>query len=185
LTAIGAWSFVENPLTLGLGLLLLALLWGFLRFKAQRKPGGDSTQQPSPGLPPGLSLRPQPLLTRSEAAFYNLLRLAVQDQFLVFAQVPVWSLVDIHAADRRARTAFLNQIALRRVDFALVHPGTLAVTKVIELDDGEHHTSQRQTRAKLMEVVLGEAGIELIRLDGRTTYTVPGLAAALGLEPEE
>lgn len=177
---------MENHLTLGLGsLLLLALLWGFLRFRANRKPGGVVAEQPSPDLPPGLSLRPQPLLTKSEAAFYNLLRLAVQDQFLVFAQVPVWCLIDIHAPDRRARAAFLNQIALRRVDFALVHPGTLAVAKVIELDDAGPSTSQQQTRAKLMDLVLGEAGIELIRLDGQATYTVPALASALGLEPEE
>jgi hypothetical protein len=178
--------WVEDQLTLGLGLLLLAaLLWGVLRFRPKRKPVGGSTEAALPALPQGLSLSPQPLLTRQEAAFYNLLRLAVQDQFLVFAQVPVWCLVEIHAPERRARTAFLNQIALRRVDFVLVHPGSLAVAKVIELDEADHPTAQRQGRARLLDLVLGEAGIELIRLDARAVTSAPALAEKLGLPSEE
>jgi hypothetical protein len=130
-------------------------------------------------------LQQQPLLSKAEAAFYNLLRLAVRDRYLVFAQVPLWCLVGIQAADRRARIALLNQIALRRVDFVLVHPGTLAVVKVIELEDPADAAVPRQQRARLLEAVLEEAAIELLYLDGRETYSVPTLAAKLGLDPEE
>ncbi|TAJ09979.1 MAG: DUF2726 domain-containing protein [Nitrospirae bacterium] len=165
-----------------LGLVLL------LRTRISRRQADRGDGQPkditSP-IPPGLTLTPQPLLSEAEAAFYNLLRLAVQDQFLVFAQVPVWCLVDIHTQDRQARGAFLSQVALKRVDFALVHPGSLSVVKVIELRDAAPPSPQRQTRDRLLNAVCEHAGIELIRLDGRETYTVPGLAARLGLEPEE
>jgi hypothetical protein len=159
------------------------------RHRAPAAPLGGFAAAPShgsrPGLPPGLTLRPQPLLTPAEASLYNLLTLTVQDQFLVFAQVPLWSLVEIAAEDRRQRAAFLNQIALRRAHFALVHPGSLAVAKIVEVEDAAGGDGRSQARRHLMEAVCSQAGLELIRLDGNATYTVPELAAALGLAEEE
>lgn len=174
---------LEGTLLLGFfGLLLL--LWARIRRRTADRAGGR--MQPNiPPLPPGLTLAQQSLLSEAEAAFYNLLRLAVQDQFLVFAQVPVWRLVNIRTQDRQARSAFLNQVAFKRVDFALVHPGSRAVAKVVELRDAAPPSPQRQARDRLLEAVCGEAGIELIRLDGQAAYTVPALAACLGLAPEE
>lgn len=128
-----------------------------------------------------VSIRSQPLLTKDEAAFYNLLRLTVQDQYLVFAQVPVWCLVEVQSKDPKARTTFLNQIALRRVDFVLVHPGTLATFKIIELDDPAVPPAQKEVRNKLIDGVFKEAGIALVRLKNSGSYTAPTLAAALGL----
>ena len=129
-----------------------------------------------------VSLKGQPLLTKDEAAFYNLLKLTVQDRYLVLAQVPVWCLVDVHAKDPKARAAFLNMIALRRVDFVLVHPGTLATQKIIELDDPSVPAAQKQARNKLIDGVFKEAGIALVRLQNPGSYTAPTLAAALGLQ---
>lgn len=180
---------MDDPLILYVagGMLLLGLFL-LLRTRTGRRQtdreGGQPQDTTSP-IPPGLTLTTQPLLSEAEAAFYNLLRLAVQDQFLVFAQVPVWCLVDIHTQDRRTRGAFLNQVALKRVDFALVHPGSLSVVKVIELRDAAPPSPQRLARDRLVDAVCGNAGIELIRLDVRETYTAPALAARLGLEPEE
>ncbi len=130
-----------------------------------------------------VSLQAQPLLTKDEAAFYNLLKLTVEDRYLVFAQVPVWCLVDVQAKDSKTRGAFLNQIALRRVDFVLVHPGTLATEKIIELDDPAIPAAQKEGRNKLIDSVFKEAGIALVRLQSPGSYTAPTLAAALGLSP--
>jgi hypothetical protein len=129
-----------------------------------------------------VSIRSQPLLTKDEAAFYNLLKLTVEDRYLVLAQVPVWCLVDVHAKDPKARAKFLNTIALRRVDFVLVHPGTLATEKIIELDDPVLPAAQTEGRNKLIDGVFKEAGIALVRLQNPGSYTAPTLAAALGLE---
>ena len=46
-------------------------------------------------LPSGVTLRPQPLLTDRDLLLYNLIWLAVQDHFLVFARVPLWSIVSV------------------------------------------------------------------------------------------
>ena len=129
-----------------------------------------------------VSLRAQLLLTKDEAAFYNLLKLTVEDRYLVFAQVPVWCLVDVQAKDPKARAAFFNMIALRRVDFVLVHPGTLATEKIIELDDPAVPAAQKDGRNKLIDGVFKDAGIALVRLKNTGSYTAPTLAAALGLE---
>ncbi len=129
-----------------------------------------------------VSLHAQPLLTKDEAAFYNLLKLTVQDHYLVLAQVPVWCLVEVQSKDPKARGSFLNRIALRRVDFVLIHPGTLATFKIIELDDPAIPAAQKAGRNKLIDAVFKEAGIALVRLRNPGTYTAPTLAAALGLE---
>lgn len=129
-----------------------------------------------------VSIRSQPLLTKEEAAFYNLLKLTVEDRYLVLAQVPVWCLVDVQAKDPKARSTFLNSIALRRVDFVLVHPGTLATVKIIELDDPTISAAQKEARNKLLDGVFKEARIALVRLQNPGSYTAPTLAAALGLQ---
>jgi len=130
----------------------------------------------------GVSVQAQPLLTKDEAAFYNLLKLTVQDRYLVFAQVPVWCLVDVQSKDPKARASFLNRIALRRVDFALIHPGTLATFKIIELDDPAIPPAQKEGRNKLIDGIFKEAGVALVRLQNPGSYTATKLAAALGLE---
>ncbi|OGW67924.1 MAG: hypothetical protein A3H49_04300 [Nitrospirae bacterium RIFCSPLOWO2_02_FULL_62_14] len=130
----------------------------------------------------GVSLHAQPLLTKDEAAFYNLLKLTVQDYYLVLAQVPVWCLVDVQSKDPKARASFLDRIALRRVDFVLIHPGTLATFKIIELDDPAVPSAQKEGRNKLVDGVFKEAGIALVRLQNPGSYTATTLAAALGLE---
>lgn len=130
----------------------------------------------------GISVHTQPLLTKEEAAFYNLLKFTVQDRYLVFAQVPVWCLVDVKSKDPKARASFLNHIALRRVDFVLVHPGTLATFKIIELDDPALPSARKEGRNKLIDGIFKEAGIALVRLQNPGTYTAPKLANALGLE---
>lgn len=174
---------LEGILLLGL-LGLLLLLWAWVRRRTAGRAGGRMPEG-TPPVPPGLTLAPHPLLSETEAAFYNLLRLAVQDRFLVFAQVPVWRLVEIRAQDRRIRAAFLNQVALKRVDFALVHPGSRTVAKVVQLQEASPLSPQRAARDRLLDAVCGGAGIELIRLDGWAAYTVPALAAQLGIDPEE
>lgn len=176
---------MDGALTMSLGVIaLLLLLWAALRRRHRGTPPQGSAGQAGV-LPPGLALRPQPLLTPAEASLYNLLKLTVQDQFLIFAQVPLWCLVEITAEDRRQRAAFLSQIALRRADFALVHPGSLAVAKIVEVEHPAGSDARSQARRHLMDAVCSKAGLELVRLDGQTTYTVPELAAALGLAEEE
>lgn len=172
-------NMVPIALALG-GLLLVLLLWWttILLTKLSARKSARST------IPPGLTLTAPPFMSKPEAAFYNVLRLAVQDEYLLFAQVPLWSLIEVAAEEPSERLAFLGQIALKRVDFVLVHPGTLTVAKVIEMEEPSP-SSSRQTRNQLVEETLKTAGIELLRLPMTRSYTITELASALDIEPAE
>jgi hypothetical protein len=176
-----------DPLWILLVVVVVGLLALILKPVLQRRGAADPAPpaEADEVIPPGLTIRPQPLLTDVEALFYNLLRLTVQDQYLLFAQVPLWCLVEIAGADRKARAALLGRIALKRVDFVLVHPGTLALAKVIELDDQAKMSDKKQGRDRLLDALFTAADIELVRLDANGRYTVPQLAALLAVEPTE
>ena len=131
-------------------------------------------------LPPGVTLRPQALLTDTELLLYNLIRLAVEDHYLVFARVPLWSVVSVEA-EGTVRSQVLRQIALKQLDFVLVHPGTKTAEQVVLLEEGYPPQPQELTRRQEVQSVLQAAGITLTILKPHTSYTVPQLAQLFGV----
>jgi hypothetical protein len=83
---------MEN-IFIGLAIVLLAfLVWRFGALSTNM-----SVKKETFVLPPSVTLRPQPLLTDAELLLYNLIRLAVEDHYLVFARVPLWSVISVEA----------------------------------------------------------------------------------------
>lgn len=130
-------------------------------------------------LPPDTVVTSDPVFTETELSLYNLLQMAVQDRYLVLAQVPLWSCVSIETTGK-ARSRLLNHLALKRVDFALVHPGTRHVEQVVQIDDASADPSQVE-RQRVIESILDAAGIKLVQVRSKKAYTVPELTALLGL----
>ncbi len=135
-------------------------------------------------LPPNVTLRPQPLLTDTDLLLYNLIRLAVEDHYLVFARVPLWSVISVEA-EGTARSQVLRQIALKQLDFVLVHPGTKTAEQVVLLEEGFPAQPQEVTRRREIQSVLQAAGITLTTLKPHTSYTVPQLAQLFGVGEDE
>lgn len=131
-------------------------------------------------IPPQVTLQTQPLLTETELFLYNLMRLAVQDQYLVFAQVPLWSIVHVEA-ERHARSALLQRIALKRLDFVLVHPGSRLVEQVVQLEDDQPSHPRPGDRREIIKTVVESAGIRFTTLPPHISYSIPQLAALLSL----
>jgi hypothetical protein len=156
--------------------VLLLLLW-------KRNSPSDPVKGQGPVFPAGTKVTPSPLLTEQEVLLYNLIRLAVQDQYLVFSQVPLWAFVHIDVAGEIRSQAF-RQIALKRVAFVLVHPGSRQVEQVVQVEDVASRGGQGE-RQRVIESVLDAAGIKLVTLRVQKTYTVPALASLLGCEPDE
>jgi hypothetical protein len=149
-------------------------------FTASAKPAGPSTGFV---LPSGIVLASAPLLTDAEVALYNLIQMTVQDRYLVFAHVPLWSFVSVEAMGK-ARSTVLNHMALKQVDFVLVHPGSRQVDQVVQIEDtssGPHQTERR----RVIESVLDAAGIKLVMVRATKSYTIPDLTALLGLSTDE
>jgi len=165
---------------IGLVIALLAFLIWRLRVSSTSGPVRKETFV----LPPGVTLRPQPLLTDTDLLLYNLIRLAVEDHYLVFARVPLWSVVSVEA-EEKARLHVLRQIALKQLDFVLVHPGTKAAEQVVLIEEGFPTQPHEITRRRKIQSVLQAAGITLTSLNPHTSYTVPQLAQLLGVGDDE
>ena len=131
--------------------------------------------------PNNLVLYSKPVLTECEARFFRSLERAVEGQYLVWPQLPLWTFIDIRSNHAGAIGAFKNRINLKRVDFCLVDRQTLALQKAIELDDRSHQHSDRQRRDAFVESVLKQAGIPLIRIPAARAYDSKALRAQLGI----
>lgn len=169
---------METALIGAAAVALLMTLWWFLA--TPRKTGGQSS---SFVLSPGVTITGAPLITEAEVSLYNLIRMTVQDHYLVFSQVPLWSFVSVEAMGK-ARTQVLNHMALKRVDFVLVHPGSRHVEQVVQIEDVSLRPHQAE-RQRVIESVLDAAGIKLVKVRSQHTYTIPDLAMLLGLSAEE
>jgi len=162
-----------------LGVLVIAVL-AFLVWRLRGSSTIGSVGKEVFVLPPGVTLRPQPLLTDTDLLLYNLIRLAVEDHYLVFARVPLWSVVSVEA-EGKTRSQVLRQIALKQLDFVLVHPGTKAAEQVVLLEDGSPLQPHEDVRRREIQSVLEAAGITLTTLKLHTSYTVPQLAQLFGV----
>ncbi len=130
-------------------------------------------------LPSDAQVLLKPVLNDAEAKFYNLLRLALQDRYLIFAHIPLWCLLDIQASESEIRLPLLSQLALKRATFVLLHAGTRQAEKVVELHEGFDAGSRRERNDRLLETVLTAAGVQLVRINAKEAYTAPMLAALL------
>jgi hypothetical protein len=165
---------------IGLAIVLVAFLVWRLKISSTAQPVRNEPFV----LPPGVTLRPQPLLTDTDLLLYNLIRLAVEDHYLVFARIPLWAVVNVEA-EREARSQVLRQIALKQLDFVLVHPGTKTADQVVLVEEGFPPQPHEVTRRREVQSVLQAAGITLTTLNPNTSYTVPQLAQLLGVGDDE
>jgi len=137
-------------------------------------------------LPLGVVLRPQPLLGERELLLYNLIRLAVEDHYLVFARVPLLSFLAVEA-EGASRLEVLRHLALKRADVVLVHPGSRVVEQAVQFQDGGSGSEPPTAEASNREVrrILHAAGIRVTTLNIQPAYTVQELERLLGvIDPE-
>lgn len=158
--------------------VLLTLLWR--KFFSSLA----STRESDPVVPPGVTITAQQPMSDQDMYFFNLLCLAVQEEYLVLAQVPLWCLVDVQAAESSARARVLGQMALKRMDFVLVHPGTRAVEAVVQLDQPSTESARQERRDRVVETVLRMAQLKLVKLNVQHSYTVQELSRLLGVKGE-
>ena len=137
-------------------------------------------------LPLGVVLRPQPLLSERELLLYNLIRLAVEDHYLVFARVPLLSFLAVEA-EGAPRLEVLRHLALKRADVVLVHPGSRVVEQAVQFQDGGTGSEPPTAEASNREVrrILHAAGIRVTTLNIQPAYTVQELERLLGVSDLE
>jgi Protein of unknown function (DUF2726) len=163
------------------GMVVVAVLAGMWWYRMTLR---QSRMQVVPfAIPSGVIVSPARVFDEEEVALYNLLRMVVQERYLIFTQLPVWSFVAIDGSGK-VRSHVLRQIALKRVDFVLVHPGSCQVEQVVQIEPESSHLHQTEGQ-QVIESVLNAAGIKLMKLQSNASYSLPDLAARLGLCTEE
>ncbi|HEX2054948.1 MAG TPA: DUF2726 domain-containing protein [Nitrospiraceae bacterium] len=145
----------------------------------------SNSRRPVVALDPDTAVTLKPVLTEAQARFYNLLRLAVEDRYLVFAQVPLWCMVSVSTPESGAHLPLLSQLALKRAAFVLVHPGTRLTEKVVDWNDESGTESTEQRKDALLEAVLKSAGVQLITIRASDAYTVADIVVLLELGEAE
>jgi hypothetical protein len=88
-------------------------------------------------------------------------------------------------APRSARAELLQRIALKRLDFALVHPGSRMVEHVVQLEEDQASDVQAKERFETIKMVMNAAEIRFTTVPPNSSYTISELATLLGLgDPE-
>ncbi len=128
-----------------------------------------------------ITLSQRPILTATETKFFRVLQAAVGKQYIIFPQLPLWTLIQANSSDQKATCAFNNQINLKRIDFVLVNSASLMPYMAIELDDQSHDRPNRQRRDAFVDNVLNQAGIKIVHIPATATYDLQTIGAQIGL----
>ena len=108
-------------------------------------------------------------LTRAEHECFDALMAAVGNDYLIFAQVHLPTLIDNKVVGQNWRGAF-RHINGKSVDFVLCDKAYISPKLAIELDDKTHERPERQERDVEVERILQEAGVPLLRLTNKGSF---------------
>ncbi|MFH1246478.1 MAG: DUF2726 domain-containing protein [Candidatus Liptonbacteria bacterium] len=114
-------------------------------------------------------------LSRAEHECYDALVTAVGNQYYVFAQVHLPTLVDNKVVGQNWHAAF-RHISEKSVDFVLCDKAYISPKLAIELDDKTHERPERMERDREVERILKDAGISLLRLENHGRFSPLALA---------
>lgn len=103
------------------------------------------------------------LMTRAEHEFFDVLVDVAGDQYYVFPQIHLATLLDNKIVGQNWRGAF-RHVDEKSVDFVICNKIQIKPFLAIELDDRSHEREDRKERDKEVELILSEAGLPLLRV---------------------
>jgi hypothetical protein len=120
------------------------------------------------------------LLTPAERSFMGALKLALQGEVLIMAQVGLQGIIDVKKGlTPGERQTALNKIQRKRIDFVICDPDDYSIYCAIELDDKSHSQKNRVERDQFLERALSGAGVVLHRFPAQRTYSIPEIRQKL------
>ncbi len=112
--------------------------------------------------------RKQFFMNRPEHEFYDVLVSVIGDQYYVFAQVHLPTVLE-HSVKGQNYNAAFRHINGKSVDFVLCDKAYISPKLAIELDGRSHEREDRQLRDVEVERIFKEAGLPLLRLENHGT----------------
>ena len=102
------------------------------------------------------------LMTQTESQFYDALLEILQDQYYIFPQVHLSSLLD-HRIKGQSYKGALSHIQRKSVDFVVCDKSSRSPLVAIELDDKTHDRPIRTARDEEVEEIFKQADLPLLR----------------------
>ena len=107
----------------------------------------------------------------AELSFYHVLKVAVSEEYDIFAKVRLADLISVNKGmDRAEWGKAFNKIKAKHIDFILCHKNTSEIICAIELDDQSHSQTKRQQRDEFVTKALEVTKIPFVRFDVIRTY---------------
>lgn len=109
------------------------------------------------------------LISRPEHEFFNILVELFSDQYHIFTQVHLPTIIDHKVPGQDWKPAF-SHINGKSVDFVICDKTYIKPLLAIELDDKSHERQDRIERDSEVERMLQEAGMPLIRFENHGNF---------------
>jgi hypothetical protein len=120
------------------------------------------------------------LFSAAERSFLGVLDREVAGRYRVFGKVRLADVLTVDSGlTTSERTAALNSIRQKHVDFVLCSLSDLSIVAVIELDDQSHQRPDRRARDEFLAAACRAAGLTLIRFPVKTAYSAAEVSEAL------
>jgi very-short-patch-repair endonuclease len=97
----------------------------------------------------------------------------------VFCKVSLGDIFYVKSSDASKYRVYTNKIDRKHVDFLLCNPKAVRPFLGIELDDKSHQRNDRQERDQFVDQVFAAAGIPLVRVPVKHTYSLQEVQALL------
>lgn len=109
------------------------------------------------------------LITRAEHEFFDILIEILSDQYHVFTQVHLPTILEHKVVGQNWKGAF-SHINGKSVDFVICDKTYIKPLLAIELDDNSHERPDRIERDSEVERMLQDAGMPLLRIQNKCSF---------------
>jgi len=109
------------------------------------------------------------LMSRAEHEFFDILVEVVGNQYHVFPQIHLSTILDNKVVGQNWRGAF-RHIDEKSVDFVICDKAYIKPILAIELDDRTHEREDRKGRDGEVERILNESGLALLRFGNNGSF---------------
>lgn len=132
--------------------------------------------------------RKQFFMSRAEHECFEALMAAVGNEYHIFPQVHLPTIIDNKVKGQNWNAAF-RHVSQKSVDFVLCNKRYIEPILAIELDDKTHGRQDRKDRDEEVERILKDAGLPLLRLENHGHFDPQELSKriseVLGAEPKQ
>lgn len=159
---------------------VIVIIAAIVVISIKRKKPSDSTNSDQKPWPLGVNAN---FLSAAEKSFFGVLTQLVGNQYLVCPKVSLSDVIFIQkGVDNSTRQTLFNRISRKHLDFVLLDLKTLAPVFAIELDDNSHQSLSAQQRDSVKDKALQDAGLRLIRVPAKHTYSINDIRDVFSLD---